>query len=305
MSAWRPAPDDYPENNILMARRGIFNGISNSEYHSDKDSYSSSIVKLMDCPAKALHRLQNPAPYADHYRIGTAIHTWVLEPEKFESEFLTGISCARRSKDDKTQWVMWYEENGWAGAWDFVMNNPAEKWNPAFMEATGKNMVAPDEIESLKAMSDSIMRNPNARELLEKGRAENSIYWQDAETGLNLRCRPDFLNDFCSDLKSCDSASRPAVMRSIYNLGYFVSDAMYREGIHSVTGEWLPFLYIFIEKQKPHQCVVYSLDESSQRLAHETYRNNLRKLATALETDNWPGHEDDLELPLPAYAFNE
>lgn len=286
---------------------GIVSDLSNADYHADKTSYSSSLIKLMSCPAKAKHYMDNGSEYKDVFRLGTAIHTLVLEPEKFDSEFLIGIDCARRSKDDKTQWAAWYREHGWTGAYDFVMNNPAASWNPAFIEATGKNLVTPAEIDELKAMAESVLVNANARELLEKGEAEQSVYWQDEETGLNLRCRPDFLNTagFISDLKSCDSASRPAVMSKIYNLGYHISDALYRDGVYHATGEWMPFLYIFIEKQAPYQCVVYSLDDASMELAHNQYRENLRTLARCLERDEWPGYDDKLDLRLPAYAFTQ
>jgi len=281
---------------------GIYDGISNTDYHADKDSYSSSIIKLMDVPSVAKYNIDNPGEYKDCFRIGGAIHKHVLEPADFAKEFLTGIDTPRRSAADRSDWAKWFYANGGDG--DHITAHKATEWNGMFEASTGKHMVTPAEIEEIKLMGESVFSNSNAKQLLEGGKAEQSIYWQDKETGLNLRCRPDFLSSFCSDLKSCQSAKPGAVSREIVNRGYHISAAMYQEGVSAATGACTPFTFIFIEKTPPYLCAVYCLDDDSQRLGYETFRKYLNKLAKCLESDEWPGLEDNLELPLPIWAFN-
>ncbi len=281
---------------------GIFQGISNADYHADRSSYSSSLIKKMDVPAVARYAMDNPPKYKDCFRIGSAVHKYILERDDFESEFLIGIDCARRSNDDKQEWAQWFFEHGADG--EHIIQHPAAKWNGMFEEATGKHMVTPEEKKELILMAESVAANKNALRLLEEGAPEQSVYWVDDETGLQLRCRPDYLSKFCSDLKSCRSAKPGAVSRDVVNLGYHISQAMYTDGLLQVTGEYHPFLFIFVEKTPPYLCAVYGLDEEAKELGWSEYRRLVVKLAECLETDTWPGLEDDLQLSLPGWAFS-
>jgi hypothetical protein len=282
---------------------GIIPGISNKDYHADKSTFSSTLIKKMDVPATAKHYMTEPQEHKEAYRIGSAIHKFILEPHDFEAEFLTGIDCKRRSNADKEEWASWFYEHGADGS--HIVSHSAAVWNGMFEKETGKHMVTPDEIDKIAAMAQAVEANKNAFKLLQAGAPEQSVYWQDEETGLNLRCRPDYLNSFCSDLKSCQSARPGAVSRDMYKLGYHISAAHYTAGLLAATGRYHPFLFIFIEKTAPYLVAVYGLDDQSQAIAHDEYRRLLQRLADCLETDTWPGLEDNLNLSLPSYAFKD
>lgn len=280
---------------------GIFSGIPNAAYHADNSSYSSSIVKLMDVPAEARYRMDNPSEYKECYRIGSAIHKHILEPADFKAEFLTGIDCPRRSNADRHEWAQWFYANGGDG--DHIVSHPAARWNELFEAQSNKHMVTPKEIKEIGLMAESVKSNANAIRLLEGGSPEQSVYWIDDETELKLRCRPDYKNSFCSDLKSCQSARPGAVSREIYNRGYHISAAMYTDGLLQATGDYHPFLFIFIEKTAPYLCAVYGIDDESKEYAWGEYRRLVTRLAECLDKGEWPGHEDNLSISLPAYAF--
>lgn len=293
--------EQLPERKI-----GIFDNISNAEYHAppkpDEDpSYSSSIVKMMEIPALARYEMDAPQEYKECYRMGSAIHKFVLERADFESEFLTGIDCARRSKADKEEWAAWFYEHGADG--DHITSHKAAEWNGLFEQLSGKSMVTPEEITKISMMAESVMRNPMAAKLLTGGKAEQSIYWQDEETGLYLRCRPDYLGRFCSDLKSTQDAREAEFLRSAYRMGYHVSAAMYTDGIQQVTGEHHPFLFIAIEKTPPFLCAVYGLDDYSAERGWSIYQEFKLRLAECLVTGKWEGLPNNLRATLPKYAF--
>jgi hypothetical protein len=276
---------------------GIYSGISNSQYHADKESYSSSIIKLMGVPAEAKYAMDNPNEFKEAYRIGSAIHKFILEPDDFAAEFLTGIDCARRSKADKQAWADWYSEHGADG--DNVVDRPAAEWNGMFVAQTSKHMVTPEEIQNIGLMAESVKSNPNAVQLLEDGLSEQSIYWVDKETGLRLRVRPDYLNDdFTSDLKSIDSLHDYAIDRAIANLSYDIQEQMYSDGVMNVTGEYRPFLFIFIQKKPPFMVRVIGLSEACKTRGWEKYRANVNTLSKCLESNEWYGLPDDLNHQL-------
>ena len=278
---------------------GIYDNISNEKYHTDKKSYSSSLVKLMHTPALAKYYMTNPLEYKDVYRIGTAIHTYVLEPDKFNDNYFTGISAPRRGAANLSEWDEFFASHN---AYDITQLKAAD-WFQEFEKQTGKSILTSDELQQIIAMSKSVQSNDRAVELLHGGKAEQSIYWTDEETGLKLRVRPDYLGDEISDLKSVKSAYAPFFAKSAYDLGYHISQAMYQDGVNSITHEDKPFNFICVEKQPPYLCAVHAFDRESSEEASRQYRNYVTKLASCIEFDYWEGLKDDSEMSLPAYGF--
>lgn len=292
------------ESKSLVSHRppGIYPGILNSDYHADTTSYSSTLIKKMDVPLVAKYAMDNPQPYKEVFRMGGAIHKYLLEREDFQKEYLTGIDCPRRSGANKDEWAFWFTEHGADGL--EITTHPAAEWNGLFEAQTGKNMVKPEEIAAIAMMAESAAANPNVRRLLEGGQSESSVYWTDAETELPMRCRPDYLNAFCSDLKSVRSADPRLFANAVHEYGYHISAAMYQEGLKEVTGEIHPFLFIAVEKIPPFLCAVYKIDDVGAQLGKDLFHHYARKLANCLHTDKWPGLDDNLDLPLPIWAFN-
>ncbi len=287
--------------------KGIYQGISNKEYHADIHCYSSSIIKMMDVPALARHELmkhaeERPKEYKDCYRIGTAIHMWLLERDRFHENFLIGIKAGRRSNAEKAEWAEWFTEHGATG-WK-IIDRPAAQWHAAFEAETGKWMVTPKESQLISDMAESVAAKSNAIELLEGGDAEQSCYWKDDETGLNLRCRPDYMNaDFISDLKSIESVRDKAITNAIEKFGYLISQAMYQDGVYQVTGDWRQFCFIFVDKKPPHLCRVISVDYDAAESGLRKYRERLTRLRECLDADEWPGIDDNLNYTLPKWAL--
>ncbi len=282
-------------------RTGVFDDISDKEYHTNKSSYSSSLIKKMACPAEAKWYMDNPQPYKDHFAFGRAIHCWILEPEKFEAQFLTGISAKRNSNDTRHEWADWFSSHGWASSRDWIIRDkkPAATWNAEFERVTRKNIVTPDQIDEIKLMAESIKANNNARMLLDGGVAEQSVYATDPDTGLPLKVRPDYMNDyFISDLKSIQDVDDFTIDRAIANFGYDVSGAMYTHVTQLATSEYRPFCFIFISKAPPFMCRVIVLSDESARIGWDKYQELKKKLADCLASNEWPGYDDDLDHTL-------
>ena len=286
----------------LRQKNGIYSGISNDEYHADKNTYSSSLIKMMEVPAIAKYKMSFPSEYKDCYRMGTAIHTKILEPHLFEHEFMLAINQPKRSAADKKVWSEWFFENGADG--DGIVSNKAAEWYNLFEQQTHKHIITPDELRTIESMAESVKSNKSSIELLTNGEAEQSIYWTDSETGLNLRVRPDFLNHAISDLKSVQSAKPKSFASSAFNFGYHISQAMYQDGVYQVTGEFKKFKFICVEKTPPYLCAVHEFDAESAEEGYNQYREYLNKLAECLDSGKWPGLDNEI-ITLPHYAFKD
>jgi exodeoxyribonuclease VIII len=165
-----------------------------------------------------------------------------------------------------------------------------------------------------KADADLVMRmgravfgHPAAAMLLGlPGKAETTHMWTDAATGLQCKCRPDWLTDdgrIMVDVKTTENASPREFARSIAQWRYHVQAAWYLDGIEQATGTRPEqFLFICVEKKAPFACAVYAADAEMIAAGAQTVARDLEVLATCKAADAWPGYSDQIEpISLPAW----
>lgn len=160
--------------------------------------------------------------------------------------------------------------------------------------------------EALHAMRDKLFEHPAARALLTKrGRAEQSFYWVDLQTGELLRCRPDYLTHcgIVVDLKTTRDASPDGFASSIQNYRYDVQHPFYLDGIAAAIEQGkldrpAPRSFVFVgqEKEPPYSVGVYWLDPEDVELGRLEYRADLARLAECRTADRWPGYGDDVQM---------
>ena len=254
------------------------------QYHADQSIGHSGILKLLKSPAHLRETLDHPQPPTPAMTFGTAVHTCVLEPDRFSEEFVVAEKFDRRTKEGKE-----------AAA--------------RFEEATqGKTLITPDELATLSRVRAAVLAHPGAAQLLQQGEAELSAFWTDSATGMACRCRPDWFNGTAIvDLKSCVDASSRGFSRAIANFGYDVQAAFYVDGIRSVTGRELPFLFVAVEKEAPHAVAVYRADPEILDIGRKKYQAALQLLKWCQESGTWPAYQPagEVELiSLPRWAAN-
>jgi hypothetical protein len=278
---------------------GIYDNISNKDYHADKESFSSSLIKMMDVPAEAKYKLDNPGEYKECYRMGSAIHSFTLEREKFNSEFLTGIDCERRSAADRHKWAQWFCEHGADG--ERITSNSSKVWHAMFEAETGKHMVTPSEIEKIRLMSEAVFSHHAASSVLNNGAAEQSLYCCDSETRINLRARPDFLGNEIVDLKSIERIDDRSIWNQTRNLGYHISAAMYQDIHYQLTKDYKRFVFVFVCKSPPYLTRVLTMPDSLAEEGHRMYRLGVSRLARCLESGEWPGYSQNIDVMTNPY----
>jgi exodeoxyribonuclease VIII len=131
----------------------------------------SMLVEFMDCPARFKHKYidGNQGEQKDFLNVGNAVHTLALEPELFKESYYILPKDVRR--DERT-----------------------EKYKEHLEKAADKTIIREQDMGNIRGMAKSLAGNKKARVLFESsGNIEASIFWTDPETGLKLRCRPDFI----------------------------------------------------------------------------------------------------------------
>ncbi|ECI5548052.1 exonuclease VIII, partial [Salmonella enterica subsp. enterica] len=153
-------------------------------------------------------------------------------------------------------------------------------------------------------MYQSVMALPLGQWLVESaGYAESSVYWEDPETGILCRCRPDkIIPEFhwIMDVKTTADIQR--FRTAYYDYRYHVQDAFYSDGYRAQFGE-IP-TFVFLVASTTAECgrypvEIFMMGEDAKLAGQREYRRNLQTLAECLSNDEWPAIKT---LSLPRWA---
>ncbi|EKA5858017.1 exodeoxyribonuclease VIII, partial [Escherichia coli] len=252
---------------------GIYYGISNENYHAGPGVSKSQLDDIADTPALYLWRKNAPVDTTKTKTLdlGTAFHCRVLEPEEFSNRFIVAPEFNRRTNAGKE------EEKA------FLME----------CASTGKTVITAEEGRKIELMYQRVMALPLGQWLVESaGHAESSIYWEDPETGILCRCRPDkIIPEFhwIMDVKTTADIQR--FKTAYYDYRYHVQDAFYSDGYEAQFGV-LP-TFVFLVASTTVECgrypvEIFMMGEEAKLAGQQEYHRNLRTLADCLNTDEWP-----------------
>ncbi|CCW14640.1 hypothetical protein EBESD8_52100 [Rhodococcus aetherivorans] len=176
--------------------------------------------------------------------------------------------------------------------------------------AEGKVPLKAADYDTAAAMAASIRRHPVAAALFQDGAAEQSLYWRDPDTGIMLRCRPDWLPPnrtgrlLVVDLKTSTSANPDKFAKSCAEYGYHQQAAWYLEGIAALQlADDAAFLFVVQSKTPPFEVTVNELDHESILLGRRLNRHAIDVYAECVESGVWPGYGHEVNrITLPAWA---
>jgi len=272
------------EEHMSIISPGIYLDISHKEYNELSDSIvRNSYLSAIDyVPAKAKADRSGDTPTLLR---GRACHALVLEGmEAFNSEFAIAPECDRRTKDGKKIWADFLEES--------------EGFTPLPQE----------DFIKIYGMNEAVKDHPYANELLEDSICEQTIIWEDKETGIMCRIRPDLIPageyPMIGDLKGCKDASDYGFDKSIATYRYYQQAGMYCEGMTKATGElYSTFQFIAVEWEFPHRMGVVNMDPDYLAYGKQEFHRLLRIEKQCRENNYWPHYWDAgaRDCYLPAY----
>jgi hypothetical protein len=252
-----------------------------ADYQAHPAVSRSYLVDILKSPAHAQAARENQGAPTKAMILGSATHTWLLEPELFDDEFLVA-DIDRRTK--------------------------AGKEMEAQANEAGLEILKPDEMQQIDAMIKSVNSHKSASILISKGEAEQSVFWIDEETGIQLKCRPDFrrADGIIVDLKTCLDASPEAFVKTILNNNYHIQAAMYLDGLKAQNVFAENFTFIAVEKEAPFAVGVYVLDNDFIEIGRQQYKKALQILANCIKEKKYPAYSEDIvELKPPKWAFTK
>jgi hypothetical protein len=291
----------------------LIEGMSNADYHAHP-AVSSSQIKTMW--RSALHfwaeyidpEREEEETSNDAYSLGSLVHTLFLEPHLFESEYLvlpenapsrptSAQLNAKKPSEDSVAKIAW--------------------WAEFDEKLAGRTLITADQLKAARRMVKQANLHPFAsgtmQEYAEQSRVEVSIFFEDPDTGVECRIRPDwclppcekFPNGLILDLKTTDDARSEAFARSCTKFGYDISSAMYVDGFQQYFQTEAPpnFLFLVVEKDPPHATACYYAGPTMLDVGRHKLSKCLAELAKCQHTQVWPGYSPLIApIELPAWA---
>lgn len=291
-----PAKEIEQAGTYKVTEPGIYN-LTDEQYHQDPfdgGSLSSTGARTLitSSPARFLWDREHGRPDTRAFDEGRAAHREVLG---------TGgdvVVIAGTGKDP----------NAW--------NTNETKAAVAAARADGKTPIRPADAATVAAMADALRAHPVAGPLFARpGRAEQSFFARDPETGVMCRARADWLPDvpdggrlLVVDYKSTADASPAGFASSSAKFGYHQQGPWYCDVLSWLgLDHGIPPLFVLVaqEKDPPYLVTINRLKERSiewgrvlNRKARDIYRH-------CTQTGAWPGYDAGptgiTELDLPGW----
>lgn len=214
-------------------------------------------------------------------KIGSAVHTLLLEPDKFEDEFAVAPEINKRTNQGKQDWA------------DFQI------------AASGKIVMTKEEFKKADAIIQGLKEHKIVDDMVMDAKIEQSIFWTDKETGLQFKCRPDVWHEnFIVDVKTARSVEHDTFARAALDSGYYVQAGMMFEALHTLGLPIEKYLFLCAEKVEPYAPKIFVLDELALEFGLQHFQVYKKKLAYHFRMNEWPGYEIE-NLRLPPYARNK
>lgn len=262
---------------------GIYD-ISADEYHSHPAYGSSSIRRFSQgTPKEFIYQESSQREPTEAMKLGTAIHTAILEPHLLSETVVTWTGATRRGKA--------YEE--------FKSRN------------AGKIILTEVQGEVVHAAVKAIQAATSIAKLLSEGESEKSYIAQDPDTGLAIKARPDSRGEirgkrFLLDVKTIRALDDRTIERAMADHGYGQQAAFYMDTVSLVEKRPVEdFFFLFVKNSMAVDMRFMRPDEEWISVGRERNRRALQGLEKCIRKSEWPGYPPNLEIiPCPTWAIN-
>jgi hypothetical protein len=249
-----------------------------SDYDSIRAVNWSLLRHMRVSPKHYKAASETERPDTDTFRLGRAVHTAVLEPDRFVLDYVVWTGGRRAGK-----------------AWDEFETAADEQ---------GKTVLKLEQYEQACRIRDAVRGHALVAPLLASGKAEQVLEWTDEKTGIKCKGRADLVTPrVILDLKTARHAvDKRRFVSAAYQLGYYHQLAFYSrfKGDDDVD-----CVIVAVEPAPPYDVAVYKLDPNAVWAANRDIDKLLARLAECLESDRWPGVFDDVQMiEEPNWAFS-
>ncbi|NHQ86821.1 hypothetical protein HA050_11895 [Iodobacter sp. HSC-16F04] len=232
---------------------------------------------------------------------GSAFHKAVLEPLKFADQYCQEPERPNGYANSAEELKQRCKDAGLAisGAKADLIDRILEvdpyfqTWDQRREQLIGKKeVISLEDWGLISGMQIALQTNPVFEAIREGSVFEQSMYWQDVDTGMWLKGRIDMMNpELGHIIVDPKTAADPRPHRFRYEAddkGYDMQAAMYVDGVEAITGEVPPFIFAVVHKEAPHAVYMYEVDSSYIEQGRDKYKSALQQIKQSQLTNHWP-----------------
>ena len=263
---------------------GSIFGMLAADYHKIEALSASGAKQLLRSPSHYIAAKAKPVEPTAAMKLGTVVHTLILEPDKAAIEIAVCPKFDLRTTFGKT------------GQAEFEAG------------ALGKLVINEDVYARASRIADAVLAHVFIKEnLTGGGDVEAVMLWR--QHGVNCKARTDLLQGASIfDVKTCQDASPEGFARQIATYSYHIQAAHYAAGYREVTGWDLDrFIFIAVESEAPYAVGIYQLDPRSLQSgriligrASDAYKRALEMMESGVTPASYA--DDVIELSIPNWA---
>jgi|688.fasta_scaffold46918_9 hypothetical protein len=241
--------------------------MSESEYRSLPALNASRFKAFFRSPFHFFN--QREVEETEAMRIGTAIHTAILEPEQYLSTIAFYPEADGRTTEGKA--IKKAFEAG----------------------AVGKTILKADSKEIVERAVKAVTTHQEVRLILAnpENRREQvlltSLWEQDCKARLDLI---NVETGVIRDIKTCEDASPERFKYEVRDRLYWVQAGFYALVAEKVFGKPFGFEFIAVEKGDPSTCTIYDVDAKELEMWKHIVDCNLSHLKACTNTKAWTGY---------------
>ncbi len=209
------------------------------------------------------------------YLIGSATHTVLFEPEKFDKTY--------HVLDESKRPVLLLPNGNRA---DF-RNAENSKWRKDILDAyPHKIIITTEEYDMIMSMMQQLQKNSQAVELLQECEFEKEVYWIDPTTGLACKKKMDISGSaHRADYKTTDCADPYKWQRKAWGFDYYRQAGFYDLDEHK------EFWFIAQEKVAPYGVSVHKCTDDMLNYGKDESMKLLGQIKSCQDENYWPGYE--------------
>tara|TARA_Y100000310_G_scaffold229758_1_gene232182 strand:+ start:395 stop:1201 length:807 start_codon:yes stop_codon:yes gene_type:complete len=243
--------------------------LTHDNYYQNTDYVSNSMLNYLTNKSPEYFRfmMDNPQPATSAMKLGSAFHMNVLQPQKFNKNYVILSKFDRRTKQGKEDYANFCKKN------------------------ISKTIISGNDYILIEQMTDKLMRDSDVKTLISRGVKESIIVWNNEEYNVNCKGMLDVYredSDIIIDLKTTQDSSYNAFTSSVRKFKYYKQAAYYVDAVRAQE-----FFIVAIEKTPPFGINIIQLGDDLLDKGREMYNQELEIYKYCMEHDYWPGEGFD------------
>lgn len=272
---------------------GIYKDVSIEDYHDDKSHISATQIKwARQSLAHFKWYIENKQEVKTHFDFGNAFELSLLGKEIFNSK----VAICETQK-----WIAMANEGRKEAYADPKKSGVYQDQFKTFKSLhQGKyfiNDVGEQSMERIQCMLDSCNKNATIQKLLQGIQYQMSVYWNDPNTDLPMKTRPDICQtkrNVIVNVKTILDGSPENFSRELTKWDYPLQASVEIKGCieSGLMSSVDVYYWLVVEKEPPFNATLYEYEEADRKLVDDDLAFLLMKIKRARDENNYPGYYD-------------